>query len=911
MDIKKLRDEFRSPGQRYRMAPLFRVNDEIDSDEMKWQIASLREQGCGGIFAICEVFDDGAPDKFLSEWWWNVVRDLAQACAREEMDFWVYDDEDWPSGSIGGQLMEGHPERNWKYLKSTERVLQGPGEVEEELDESSLVAVTAFRMDGRKVIEDSLQDLTGTVHGGLLRWQVPEGSWTLAAYSAHPGKGFFIDTYGDLMDREAMKAFVDQVYQGHLDRIQDIQSLKFVGYFTDEPAMSLSMIEWGERFDWYPAMPYTPELPEAFEQRYGFSWRKNLPLLYHDGGPASFRFRCRHWETCCFLYSENYFGQIYRFCEERGLLSSGHLVVEENFANHLAQQGGNLQAHYRYMHIPGIDWIHPFEQHLPATTPKYATSIAHLDGRERTWCETFAASGWGLTFQEMRHIVNWEHINGINMQIPICCKYSLRGPKRTRFFNPGIGYQQPYWDHFRGFADYEARLCVLASGGGHSAQLALVYPTVDLWGHCWEPALLKQRSDEFNRMGDQLRLAGYDFDILDDYAISSQSRIESGVLRTSTESFEALILPHVDAARLSTVRKMKDLFHSGGAVCFIGNLPRHSFENGSEDAQIQDAIRDLLGEDCYDRAARKETILVLGQPGKACFIPETEDAAVHLQTLLEPDLRCHEGLKDIVAFHRVIDENHLYLLYNFSKRKQEGVVSLLAQGHPEIWNPETGETHPHEDYTIRPTGTRIRLSFQPDELISVLLHPHPVTRQIRRKEKLLSEVLIQGPFEFSIEETMSRPHIAWNWTQKEDHWTSMAPPLVVPKKIPAGDWCQYGLAHFSGLGIYDCDVDIPLIPGGSRVELDLGRVAISAEVKVNGQSAGMAYFEPYRLDITSLAKSGMNHLEIRVANTLSNYFSQFQELAGAPLHSGGDLPERRISGLIGPLKVRVYQSDGA
>jgi hypothetical protein len=73
----------------------------------------------------------------------------------------------------------------------------------------------------------------------------------------------------------------------------------------------------------------------------------------------------------------------------------------------------------------------------------------------------------------------------------------------------------------------------------------------------------------------------------------------------------------------------------------------------------------------------------------------------------------------------------------------------------------------------------------------------------------------------------------------------------------------------------------------------------------------MAYFEPYRLDITSLAKSGMNHLEIRVANTLSNYFSQFQELAGAPLHSGGDLPERRISGLIGPLKVRVYQSDGA
>lgn len=911
MELDHLRKEFRSPANKYRMAPLFRVNDEINPEEMRWQIASLREQGCGGIFAICEVFEDGAPDKFLSEWWWKVVQDLALACAREEMDFWVYDDEDWPSGSIGGQLMEGHPERNWKYLKSTERVIEGPAIIDEQVDEASLVAVLAYRMDGSRLIEGSIRDLTDTVREGSLHWQAPEGSWTLAVFSAQPGKGFFIDTYGDLMNKEAMKEFVDQVYQGHLDRLKDVQDLTFVGYFTDEPAMSLSMIEWGERFNWFPAMPYTPELPEAFEQRYGHSWRKSLPLLYHDGGPASFRFRCRHWETCCYLYSENYFGQIYRFCEERGLLSSGHLVVEENFANHLAQQGGNLQAHYRYMHIPGIDWIHPFEQNLPATTPKYATSVAHLQGRERTWCETFAAAGWGLTFQEMRHIVNWEHINGINMQIPICYKYSLRGPKRTRFFNPGMGYQQPYWDHFRGFADYEARLCLLTSGGGHVAQLALAYPTVDLWGHCWEPALLKQRSDEFNRLGDLLRLAGYDFDILDDQAITIESRIEGGQLKTTTESFEAVIHPHVDAARLATIRTLRDLYQAGGTVLFIGNLPRHSFENGSDDAQLQEVIRELLGEDCYDRAVRKETILASRQMGTVCFLPEIEDVPVHLQTLLVPDLRCHEGLRDIVAYHRVIGESHLYLLYNYTDKKQEGVVSLLASGYPEIWNPETGETCSHVDTTILPCETRLRLSFQPDELIPVFLHPHPTVCQKHTTTRLHSEVPVNGLFDFAVEETMSRPHIAWNWTQKEDQWTSVAPPLVVPEKIPAGDWCQYGLAHFSGLGIYSCEVELPDIPTGARIELDLGRVAISAEVKVNGQAVGLTYFAPYHLDITDQARVGRNRLEIRVANTLSNYFSQYQELAGANYCYGGDRPERRVSGLIGPVKVRIYVSGEA
>jgi hypothetical protein len=42
-----------------------------------------------------------------------------------------------------------------------------------------------------------------------------------------------------------------------------------------------------------------------------------------------------------------------------------------------------------------------------------------------------------------------------------------------------------------------------------------------------------------------------------------------------------------------------------------------------------------------------------------------------------------------------------------------------------------------------------------------------------------------------------------------------------------------------------------------------------------------------------------------VANTLANYFSQFPELDGKGYGDGGWKPEHTVSGLLGPVTVRV------
>jgi len=91
----------------------------------------------------------------------------------------------------------------------------------------------------------------------------------------------------------------------------------------------------------------------------------------------------------------------------------------------------------------------------------------------------------------------------------------------------------------------------------------------------------------------------------------------------------------------------------------------------------------------------------------------------------------------------------------------------------------------------------------------------------------------------------------------------------------------------------------------SRVILDLGRVALGAEVFVNTKMGGRVFLAPYTLDITLFVRSGRNQVEVVVANPLSDYYSQFRKLEGKPLNEGVDRPERKVSGPLGPVVITL------
>ncbi len=64
---------------------------------------------------------------------------------------------------------------------------------------------------------------------------------------------------------------------------------------------------------------------------------------------------------------------------------------------------------------------------------------------------------------------------------------------------------------------------------------------------------------------------------------------------------------------------------------------------------------------------------------------------------------------------------------------------------------------------------------------------------------------------------------------------------------------------------FSAEVEAPACAGAV---LDLGQVYETAQVFVNGQSAGCRICRPYRFDLTGLLKPGRNELSVEVTNTL-------------------------------------------
>jgi hypothetical protein len=112
--------------------------------------------------------------------------------------------------------------------------------------------------------------------------------------------------------------------------------------------------------------------------------------------------------------------------------------------------------------------------------------------------------------------------------------------------------------------------------------------------------------------------------------------------------------------------------------------------------------------------------------------------------------------------------------------------------------------------------------------------------------------------------------------------------------LALGDWSKLGvLNNYSGGVRYRTRLTLTAEEASAKVVLDLGRVAGTAEILVNGKKAGVRVAPPWRQEVTGLLQAGENTFEVLVCNTLANHYQTI------PSRYRGD----PLSGLLGPVRL--------
>ena len=118
-----------------------------------------------------------------------------------------------------------------------------------------------------------------------------------------------------------------------------------------------------------------------------------------------------------------------------------------------------------------------------------------------------------------------------------------------------------------------------------------------------------------------------------------------------------------------------------------------------------------------------------------------------------------------------------------------------------------------------------------------------------------------------------------------------------PGRMDLVDWELAGLGNHSGGVRYRRRLDLGRFEGSAPV-LELGTVRGTAELFIDGESAGVRVCSPYSFDLRDWTGAGVVTLEVLVLNTLAPHLDA---VSPTPYVFAG----QRVSGLLGPVRLVV------
>jgi len=697
------------------------------------------------------------------------------------------------------------------------------------------VVPTPATSDAAEIQSSTIINLTSKMaKDGRLNWEVPAGKWTILrmGYALTGARNRPSVPAGSGLEVDKLNAgFVEKYFHGYMDPIA--QSL---GPLVGKELQYMTMDSWEAGMQ-----NWTDDMISEFHKRRGYDPTPYLPVLAGhvvQSSDVSDRFLWDFRRTLADMFADNFYGTMEKELKQRGMRSYSEAsgvaleIPEDTLLNKSK------------VDIPMAEfWVHALHpESMYYVDNRGAASAAHVYGKPIVASESYTGGSYESPYT-LKKIADFWFAQGVNRLV---FHTSAQQPLDTKPGNTMVGThinRNITWaEQAKPFMTYVARTSYLLQQGRFVADLAYLLPegapsTMPFWGAGLQPTPSK----------------GYDYDYVNtDILLHQMSVSDDGRLVLSDGmSYRVLVLPETNRMTPEVLHKIHELVAAGATV--VGQRPLQSpslvgYPNA--DKEMQQMATDVWGNtDGFTdtQHAYGKGMLMWGLPLTEVLSRENVYRDFDARQLMDSEL---------VWIHRHLDDSDVYFVSNQTDSPQEVEARFRISGkEAEIWHPDTGVSEP-AGYLIADGRTTVPLHLAEREAVFVVFR-HAAIAPSRVEPRAVSTTLqaVNGPWNLSFQPNLGAP--AKIQLAKLESWT---------------DNSQDGVKYFSGTATYTRTLQAPQswFHPGAKILLDLGTVMDLAEVSVNGKSLGILWKVPYKIDVTTALKPGINQLEIKVTNEWSN-----------------------------------------
>lgn len=835
------------------------LGSAVDKPNLTRELEDFAKSGLGGV-EICPIYGaKGAEDRFvqfLSPAWMDLLAHTTTEAKRLGLGVDMTTGTGWPFG--GPQVAAEIASVGLKLVKEE---ANGGTPLKIELPPGNVVCLRAFPESGDAV------DLANEVHDGKLDWQPPAGKWNIIGLvssspiqkvkrAAPGGEGNVLDPFS----ATAMKRYLARFDEA------------FASFTAPMPRA-----QFHDSFEYYAA-EWTPAFPDAFLSDRGYDLRDHLPAFAGIGDPDTVsRVRADYRETLSGLHL-GYLKRWHDWAKSRGGITR----------NQAHGSPGNLLDHYAVSEIPETEiFKHVEESQIPMM--RMAASAAHSNGGNLVSAETFTwlDEHFQVTPEKLKEAADFVFLSGVNHVFFHGVPYSpedAKWPGWLFYASTHMGPNGGLWRDLPAFTAYLQRCQSILQEGQPSQDVLIYYPIHDIWHNNQEklPLFTLHNQDawlyptNFYQTSMDLWNNGVTFSYASGDMLS-RAAVKDGKVVVGGHEYGALVLPAVKHMPPETLAKITEMTGQGAKLVVRDALPK-----------------DVPGLNRHQERQQELAAVAARLDGKATVVPAGESVLPALSKLVPRETMTASGLRFVRRKH---DQGYHYFVVNRGDKAFDGILPLAVSFKSAVlldpWNLE-------DTVTTGPKESGIPLRLEPGQSIII---------------RTFTDKVAEGKA-WTVPPETSTTTLTGSW--KIEFLGNGQPMPPAAENITLESWTTLpGTKDFSGTARYTTTFEFNGSTGGD-IRLDLGKVANTVRVSLNGVPLGISWCAPHVIRTRDALKTGKNLLEIEVTNLAANriaaldrskaQWKQFHEINFVNIDykpfdaSGWPAME---SGLIGPVKLRV------